>query len=151
MAPTRTSPASSSAGQQRLPALGSRNPAIKCRSVDLPLPEGPTRAMRESASISKLAPSTAATPAGARPKRRDTPAPRSRMASGLTTADPPVHDSVYAVRHGGKSHAVRRDEGGAARILARHDELDQLPLRSRVDLRGRLVSDEDGRVGGQRD
>ena len=36
-------------------------------------------------------------------------------------------------------------------MLAPHDELDQLPLCSRVDLRGRLVSDEDGRVGGQRD
>jgi hypothetical protein len=75
----------------------------------LPLPEGPTRAMRESAPTSKLAPSTAATPVPAGPKRRDTPAPRSRIVSGLTTDDPSVNDSVDTVRHGGKRHAVRRN------------------------------------------
>src|SRR6516164_2766262 len=133
-----------------LPALGASNPAIKCRSVDLPLPEGPTTAMREAASISKLASSTAATPAPARSKRRDTPTPRSRMVSGLATGDPSVRDPVYAVRRGGKRHAVCRDQGGAARMLAPDDELDHLPLRIRVDLGGRFVGDENGRVGGQR-
>ena len=94
--------------------------------------------------------SIAVTPAPARSKRRDAPVTRSRTASGLVIDDPSVRDPVDAVRRGGKRHAVRGEQGGASRMLARDDEPDQLALGVGVDFRSRFVGDEDGRVGGQR-
>ena len=65
-------PVTSSAPRKMRPESGASTPAIRLNSVVLPAPFGPISPVIEPPAISRLAPSTAATP----PKRLETPATR---------------------------------------------------------------------------
>ena len=121
----------------------------ECRSVDLPLPEPHQR--DAGARDRRLASSTAATPA---------PAPRSAV-----TLQPREQDGFQDARHR-RSFRPRSGTRGppwqqgpccawrSRRQRGAHaspdNEFNHLTFGFCVDLRGRFVCDEDGRVGSQR-
>src|SRR5207248_476298 len=107
--PGRSSLALPRPGHSIVPADGRSSAAIRCSSEVLPLPEGPARATRSPARISKLASATATTEAWPLPNCRVRPFARTRTS---VIAQPPVGYLDDPVRGRGDALAVGHDQHG---------------------------------------
>ena len=70
-------------GQVTCPRVGSSRPAIRCRSVDLPDPDGPAIAIRAPGLTCAVVPWTATTAERPEPNVRDASVQTTRFSVGL--------------------------------------------------------------------
>src|SRR5437879_4888378 len=117
------------------PEVGSSSAATRCRRVDLPLPEGPTSAIRSAGRISKVASATAVTAAEPSPKTLVRPSART---SGSAIDHPPVAQADRSMGDGRDPVAVGDYHDGPTVIGTPAKERDYLGLGLGVDLAGRL-------------
>src|SRR3954453_21982628 len=101
------------AGHLTMPWGGPSRPAMRCRSVDLPEPDGPTSATRAPSCSSQSTGWRATVAARPLPYVRAAPA-RPRSGSSATADDLPALQPQLAVARAGDEAAVRRDEHGRA-------------------------------------
>jgi hypothetical protein len=132
------------------PEVGVSNPAIRCSSVDFPLPDGPTIAMRSRAEIVNLASMTAATASRPLSCTRPSASARTRTSRSIII-DPPVAQMNHAVGGVGDPRAVRHHDDGGPVVRARPQQIEDQRLVRAVDLARRLVGEQDGRLVRERD
>src|SRR5712671_176301 len=131
-----------------VPDVGSSRPARRCSRVDLPLPDGPTSAMRSPRTILHVACCRAITRLSSSPNTRPTSV-ASASTSGIY--DFSVVKSDYAIGPSCDRLAMGYDENRAAPRSVFLEECQDALLGLAVDFAGRFIGDQDRRTRRQRD
>src|SRR5262249_23515190 len=136
------------AGHSMVPPVGRSSPLIRWSRVDLPLPDGPTSAIRWADPTVNVASATAATASRPLPNTRCNEAARTSTASPID--DPPVEQMDDAIGSGCGAIAVRDDQHRAAALSSPVQEVEDQRLVRLIDLARRLVGEQDLRIVGER-
>ena len=127
-------------GQEIVPLVPSSSPATRLSSVDFPLPEGPSSAMRSPRPMENVAGSSPTTMASPFPNWRARP---SALTIGAVIDDPSILKANDARGGLGQRLAVRRDDRDASGDAMIAEQTEKVLLRCGVDLGGRFVGEDD--------